>query len=67
MLEAADIDTQGLVLNDGSGLSRRNRIAPLTLAQTVKRRGVDAADVGLITDLPVESGSPGRWSTASPS
>ena len=53
VLEAADIDTQGLVLNDGSGLSRRNRIAPLTLAQTVNVAASTPRTSGLITDLPV--------------
>lgn len=34
-LEAAGVDTEGLVLHDGSGLSRKNRIAPRTLAEAV--------------------------------
>ncbi|MET0447026.1 MAG: D-alanyl-D-alanine carboxypeptidase, partial [Aeromicrobium sp.] len=35
-LEAAGIDTTGLELNDGSGLSRDNRVAPRTLVQTLR-------------------------------
>lgn len=53
VLDAADIDTQGLVLGDGSGLSRRNRIAPLTLAQTVNVAASTPRTSALITDLPV--------------
>ena len=53
VLEAADIDTQGLVLRDGSGLSRRNRIAPLTLAQAVGAAASKPRTSALITDLPV--------------
>lgn len=53
VLDAADIDTQGLVLRDGSGLSRRNRIAPLTLAQTVNVAASSARTSGLVADLPV--------------
>lgn len=53
VLDAADIDTQGLVLRDGSGLSRGNRIAPLTLAQTVNVAATTPRTSGLIADLPV--------------
>lgn len=53
VLDAADIDTRGLELRDGSGLSRRNRIAPLTLAQTVQAAASTARTSGLVTDLPV--------------
>jgi len=53
VLNAADIDTQGLVLRDGSGLSRRNRIAPLTLAQTVNVAASTPRTSGLIADLPI--------------
>ena len=52
-LNAADIDTKGLTLRDGSGLSRRNRIAPLTLAQTVRVAASTPRTSGLVTDLPV--------------
>jgi D-alanyl-D-alanine carboxypeptidase/D-alanyl-D-alanine-endopeptidase (penicillin-binding protein 4) len=52
-LDAADIDTQGLSLRDGSGLSRRNRISPLTLAQTVNVAASTPRTSGLITDLPI--------------
>ena len=51
-LEAAQVDTQGLALHDGSGLSRRNRIAPLTLAQTVAAAASSSRTSGLIADLP---------------
>ena len=53
VLTAADIDTEGLVLHDGSGLSRRNRIAPLTLAETVNVAASTPRASALITDLPV--------------
>lgn len=52
-LDAAGIDTKGLALRDGSGLSRRNRIAPLTLAQTVQVAASKPRTSGLVTDLPV--------------
>ena len=52
-LEAADIDTAGLVLRDGSGLSRANRIAPRTLAETVNVAAATARTSGLVPDLPV--------------
>ena len=53
VLEQADIDTRGLVLHDGSGLSRRNRIAPLTLAQTVNVAASTPRTAQLVADLPV--------------
>ena len=53
VLDAADIDTAGLVLGDGSGLSRDNRIAPLTLAQTVNVAASTPRTSSLVTDLPV--------------
>jgi len=53
VLAKADIDTQGLVLTDGSGLSRRNRIAPLTLAQTVNVAASTPRTAQLVADLPV--------------
>ncbi|MET0951954.1 MAG: D-alanyl-D-alanine carboxypeptidase/D-alanyl-D-alanine-endopeptidase [Aeromicrobium sp.] len=52
-LEAADIDTAGLLLHDGSGLSRRNRIAPVTLARTLQVASGSPRASGLLADLPV--------------
>lgn len=53
VLEANGIDTAGLSLHDGSGLSRRNRIAPVTLAQTVAKAAATPRTAGLIADLPI--------------
>jgi D-alanyl-D-alanine carboxypeptidase/D-alanyl-D-alanine-endopeptidase (penicillin-binding protein 4) len=53
VLGAADIATEGLELYDGSGLSRRNRISPLTLAQTVNVAASASRTSALVTDLPV--------------
>ncbi len=53
VLDQADIDTDGLVLHDGSGLSRRNRITPLTLAQTVNVAAATPRTSGLLADLPI--------------
>lgn len=53
LLGAADIDTTGLVLYDGSGLSRHNRISPLTLAETVRTASLDPKTASLVPDLPV--------------
>lgn len=53
VLEKADIDTEGLVLRDGSGLSRRNRISPLTLAETVGVAATAPRTSSLLSDLPV--------------
>lgn len=52
VLAAKGIDTSGLVLNDGSGLSRKNRISPVTLAQAIARAGADAKTASLVGDLP---------------
>lgn len=52
-LKAADVDTAGLVLNDGSGLSRDNRVAPLTLVQTLRAAAATPRASGLVADLPV--------------
>jgi D-alanyl-D-alanine carboxypeptidase/D-alanyl-D-alanine-endopeptidase (penicillin-binding protein 4) len=52
-LQANGIDTTGLSLADGSGLSRRNRIAPLTLAQTIATAAATPRTARLIADLPV--------------
>lgn len=53
VLAAAGVDTEGLRLYDGSGLSRSNRISPLTLAQVVHAAITTPRASGLITDLPV--------------
>ncbi len=53
VLQANGIDTDGLTLSDGSGLSRRNRIAPLTLAQTLAAAAATPRTARLIADLPV--------------
>jgi D-alanyl-D-alanine carboxypeptidase/D-alanyl-D-alanine-endopeptidase (penicillin-binding protein 4) len=53
--EAHGIDTTGLVLNDGSGLSRKNRITPVTLAQAIAQAGSDPRLSSLIADLPTAS------------
>lgn len=47
------IDVRGLVMNDGSGLSRANRISPLTLAQVIATAAGDARTAPLVSDLPV--------------
>ena len=51
--EAQGIDTTGLVLNDGSGLSRKNRISPVTLAQAIAKAGSNSRTSSLVADLPV--------------
>ncbi|MGA8987875.1 D-alanyl-D-alanine carboxypeptidase/D-alanyl-D-alanine endopeptidase [Aeromicrobium sp.] len=53
VLTSADIDVTGLVLRDGSGLSRSNRIAPRTLAETVNVAATTSRASGLMSDLPV--------------
>jgi D-alanyl-D-alanine carboxypeptidase/D-alanyl-D-alanine-endopeptidase (penicillin-binding protein 4) len=52
-LRLAGITTSGLRLYDGSGLSRRDRISPTTLAQTVHAAISTPRTSGLMTDLPV--------------
>jgi D-alanyl-D-alanine carboxypeptidase/D-alanyl-D-alanine-endopeptidase (penicillin-binding protein 4) len=52
-LKAAGIDTDGLVLHDGSGLSRANRISPATLVQTLQKATGSSRTSGLLADLPV--------------
>ena len=52
-LDAADIATDGLVLNDGSGLSRHNRITPTTLVGTLRAAHSSPRTSGLLADLPV--------------
>ncbi|MEO6471363.1 MAG: D-alanyl-D-alanine carboxypeptidase/D-alanyl-D-alanine-endopeptidase [Aeromicrobium sp.] len=53
ILDAAGIDTGGLRLFDGSGLSRDNLISPLTLAQTVRAATVEGPVDSFVSDLPV--------------
>lgn len=52
-LSAAVVDTTGLRLDDGSGLSRGNRISPMTLAQTVRAASTSPSASALLADLPV--------------
>ena len=52
-LRAAGIDTAGLRLGDGSGLSRDNRISPTTLVQTLQVAHTSPRTSGLLADLPV--------------
>lgn len=52
-LHSADVDTSGMRLFDGSGLSRRNRVAPLSLAQTLRAAISMPRTSGLVADLPV--------------
>jgi len=53
LLRANGIDLTGLSVHDGSGLSRRDRIAPVTLAQTIAKAAAKPRTAGLIADLPV--------------
>ncbi len=52
-LEEAGVPTAGLVLTDGSGLSRANRITPVTLARTLQGADARASTSRLLVDLPV--------------
>ena len=52
-LESAGVGTPGLVLHDGSGLSRANRVSPQTLVQTLRIAATSARTSGLMSDLPV--------------
>lgn len=52
-LKRAGIDTAGLRLRDGSGLSRDNRVTPTTLAQTVLAAVAGLPTSSLLSDLPV--------------
>jgi D-alanyl-D-alanine carboxypeptidase/D-alanyl-D-alanine-endopeptidase (penicillin-binding protein 4) len=52
-LEAAGVDTRGLELHDGSGLSRDNRISPATLVQTLQKAHESSRASELLADLPV--------------
>ena len=53
VLRRLDIDTSGLELHDGSGLSRRNRIAPQTLAEVVAASARNDNTDTLLSDLAV--------------
>jgi D-alanyl-D-alanine carboxypeptidase/D-alanyl-D-alanine-endopeptidase (penicillin-binding protein 4) len=53
VLRANGVDTTGLALHDGSGLSRRDRIAPVTLAQAIAKAAASPRTASLIADLPV--------------
>ena len=44
---------RGWCLHDGSGLSRRNRISPATLVETVRVAASTPRTSGLLADLPV--------------
>jgi D-alanyl-D-alanine carboxypeptidase/D-alanyl-D-alanine-endopeptidase (penicillin-binding protein 4) len=52
-LKAAGIGTDGLVLKDGSGLSRRNRISPTTLVGVLRAASASERTSELLADLPV--------------
>jgi D-alanyl-D-alanine carboxypeptidase/D-alanyl-D-alanine-endopeptidase (penicillin-binding protein 4) len=53
VLQANAIDTIGLSMHDGSGLSRRDRIAPVTLAQVIAKAAATPRTASLVADLPV--------------
>jgi D-alanyl-D-alanine carboxypeptidase/D-alanyl-D-alanine-endopeptidase (penicillin-binding protein 4) len=53
VLTRLDVDVTGLVLHDGSGLSRHNRIAPQTLAEVVAVAGRTPRTSSLVSDLAV--------------
>ncbi len=52
-LTTAGVDTSGLKLYDGSGLSRANRVTPQTLVQTLQAALASPRTSGLLADLPV--------------
>lgn len=52
-LAKAGVDTTGLRLRDGSGLSRDNRASPATLAQTMLAALAGLPTASLLGDLPV--------------
>lgn len=52
-LDGAGVDTAGLKLYDGSGLSRANRLTPRTLVQTLQAARATPRTSGLLADLPV--------------
>jgi D-alanyl-D-alanine carboxypeptidase/D-alanyl-D-alanine-endopeptidase (penicillin-binding protein 4) len=53
VLTRLDVDVTGLVLHDGSGLSRMNRIAPQTLAEVVAVSARTPRTDSLVSDLAV--------------
>jgi serine-type D-Ala-D-Ala carboxypeptidase/endopeptidase (penicillin-binding protein 4) len=53
VLRKLDVDTSGLQLYDGSGLSRKNRIAPRTLAEVVAAAARTPRTDSLVADLAV--------------
>jgi D-alanyl-D-alanine carboxypeptidase/D-alanyl-D-alanine-endopeptidase (penicillin-binding protein 4) len=53
VLRRLGIDVSGLELHDGSGLSRQNRIAPLTLAEVVAVAARTERTDSLVSDLAV--------------
>lgn len=53
VLAASPIETDGLVLFDGSGLSRSNRVAPTTLAQLLSTASKDPRYEALFDGLPI--------------
>jgi D-alanyl-D-alanine carboxypeptidase/D-alanyl-D-alanine-endopeptidase (penicillin-binding protein 4) len=52
-LAAAHIQTTGLKLYDGSGLSRHNRVSPATLAEILHAASERPRTSSLVSDLPV--------------
>lgn len=52
-LRAAGLDTSALVLTDGSGLSRANRVSASMMSALVATAAVDADDAGMIAGLPI--------------
>lgn len=53
VLTAHGIDTAGLKLYDGSGLSRDNRISPAMLVEVLQRAGAKSDTATLLTSLPI--------------
>jgi len=53
VLDKAGVSTAGLSILDGSGLSRRNRVSPTTLAQTLRAALAGRSTSALLADLPV--------------
>ena len=53
VLARLDVDVTGLVLHDGSGLSRQNRISPQTLAEAVAVSARTPRTDSLVSDLAV--------------
>src|SRR5699024_2152444 len=53
VLGSHNVDTSGLKLYDGSGLSRDNRISPAMLVDVLQRAGADQETAALLTSLPI--------------